>query len=309
MTCSTNPLFSMQPLFNQNILSDTQLQDEIAKTFLYTGASSRMNVVAQQRSEAANMSKILSEALDADCDPLPLGAKHQLDDYPSKPANAKKQRIESSSSIAALGHAHADDPNIPPSTEGISTFHDADVLSGRGGGTNVHPGNRTFRDLINTHRREYLKAKKNDKPAISRAIVKLVRDTGGRFLKKDNKSGLWFEIGDTLAREKTSQALRQRAPEMRRLMLQSEQDQVASRTLSSSQAAAQNQQLQQMILQRQMLQNNFNPLNCNMNLLSGLQNNVHMDQSSFNLRVSQMHKKLQAESEAVGLQSHFFKEL
>jgi len=117
----------------------------------------------------------------------------------------------------------APDP-VDASTEGISTFEENDVLSGRGGGTNVHPGNRNFRDLINLHRRSYLKARKNDKPAISRAIVRAIRESGGRFLKKGNKSDLWFEIGDDAAREKTSQALRQRAPEMRKLLFDSERD-------------------------------------------------------------------------------------
>lgn len=99
-----------------------------------------------------------------------------------------------------------------------------DVLSGRGGGTNVHPGNRNFRDLINLHRRAYLKARKNDKPAISRAIVRSVREHNGRFLKKEEKNGLWVEIGDEAAREKTSQALRQRAPEMRKLLFDTERE-------------------------------------------------------------------------------------
>merc|ERR1739844_485384 len=40
----------------------------------------------------------------------------------------------------------------------------------------------------------------------------------GRFLKKDDESGLWIEIGDDQAREKTSQALRQKAPDFRRQM-------------------------------------------------------------------------------------------
>jgi hypothetical protein len=102
------------------------------------------------------------------------------------------------------------------------------VLSGRGGGTNVHPGNRTFRDLINLHRRAYLKARKNDKPAISRAIVRSIRDATGRFLRKDEKTGLWFEIGDDAAREKTSQALRQRAPEMRKLLFDTEREEARS---------------------------------------------------------------------------------
>ena len=69
-----------------------------------------------------------------------------------------------------------------------------------------------------------MKARKNDKPAISRAIVRSVREKNGRFLKKDEKTGLWFEIGDDAAREKTSQALRQRAPEMRKLLFDTERE-------------------------------------------------------------------------------------
>jgi hypothetical protein len=131
--------------------------------------------------------------------------------------DAKKAKIENGDD--------KDEPEpIPASTEGISSFNDADVLSGRGGGTNVHPGNRSFRDLINMHRRAYLKARKNDKPAISRAIVRSIRDANGRFLRKDEKTGLWFEIGDDAAREKTSQALRQRAPEMRKLLFDTERE-------------------------------------------------------------------------------------
>lgn len=114
---------------------------------------------------------------------------------------------------------------IPPSTEGIKFYSRNDVLCGRGGGTNVHPGNRRFRDLINANRRAYLKSRKNDKPNISRSIVRTVREMNGRFLKKDDELGLWFEIGDNGAREKTSQALRQRAPEMRKILMEDEQRQ------------------------------------------------------------------------------------
>jgi hypothetical protein len=142
--------------------------------------------------------------------------KHKLEDDPGAKEAAKKHKAEAPNSSGEI--------LIPPSKEGLSVFNDNDVLSGRGGGTNVHPGNRNFRDLINLHRRAYLKARKNDKPAISRAIVKSVRDNGGRFLKKDEKTGLWFEVGDDAAREKTSQALRQRAPEMRKLLFDTERE-------------------------------------------------------------------------------------
>mmetsp|Transcript_42964 Transcript_42964/g.103865 ORF Transcript_42964/g.103865 Transcript_42964/m.103865 type:complete len:448 (-) Transcript_42964:222-1565(-) len=119
---------------------------------------------------------------------------------------------------------------IPPGTVGIDVYNDFDVLSGRGGGTNVHGGNRDFRDMINKNRTRYLRAKKNDKPAISRSIVKEIRSRGGRFLKLNNKDKLYYEIGDDQAREKTSQCLRQKAPEIRKLMFEASQQQATDVT-------------------------------------------------------------------------------
>jgi hypothetical protein len=146
---------------------------------------------------------------------------------------------------------------IPAATEGISTYDDNDVLSGRGGGTNVHPGNRNFRDLINLHRRVYLKARKNDKPAMSRAIVRSIRDNNGKFLKKDEDTGLWFEIGDDAAREKTSQALRQRAPEMRKLLFDAELEE--ARMVGTESHPQQQQQQQQQPPQQQQQVHHHQP--------------------------------------------------
>jgi hypothetical protein len=111
---------------------------------------------------------------------------------------------------------------VPPSAEGIKFYSRNDVICGRGGVTNVHPGNRRFRDLVNGNRLAYLKARKNDRPAISRSIVRTIREMNGRFLKKDDRRGVWVEIGDDCAREKTSQALRQRAPEIRKMLFDDE---------------------------------------------------------------------------------------
>lgn len=172
-----------------------------------------------------------------------------VDTDPEEDGSAKKE----SGSEDDLAH-------IPPATEGISTYGENDVLSGRGGGTNVHPGNRNFRDLINLHRRAYLKARKNDKPAISRAIVRAIRESNGKFLKKDEKSGLWYEIGDDAAREKTSQALRQRAPEMRKLLFDAELEEARMAADHSQQQQQQQQQrmmmgMPQMPAQMQMAHN------------------------------------------------------
>lgn len=154
-----------------------------------------------------------------------VGDKRPADDEADEDIESKKARTEIDVPLPEDNKEVDNGPApVPPSKEGLSSFNDNDVLSGRGGGTNVHPGNRNFRDLINLHRRAYLKARKNDKPAISRAIVRSIRETNGRFLKKDEKTGLWFEVGDDAAREKTSQALRQRAPEMRKLLFDTERE-------------------------------------------------------------------------------------
>jgi len=100
----------------------------------------------------------------------------------------------------------------PPSfvhVEYIAELGPEDVLSGRGGATNSYKGNRSFRSLVKKYQPQYLKAKKRDKPAVASIIVELIREKGGRFLRRcDNKhnasgSVLWVDIGDDRAREKT----------------------------------------------------------------------------------------------------------
>lgn len=140
---------------------------------------------------------------------------NDLAESPKSSAPATEPAKKRATSIEA---ARATDPS-----KGMEEVSEHDVLCGRGGATNVHPGNRYFRSLINKFRDQYLRSRKIDKPHISRAIVTEIRNRNGRFLKKDEKLGLWFEIGDDLAREKTSQALRQRAPDHRRRLMVEDQ--------------------------------------------------------------------------------------
>jgi hypothetical protein len=98
-----------------------------------------------------------------------------------------------------------------PTTDHAPT--DFDVLFGRGGLTNAHPGNRRFRDVISLHRPDYIRAIKMDKPAVARRIVRSIRMSAaqpGRFLKKHD-DGQWYDVGDRTAAEKTSQGLRERS--------------------------------------------------------------------------------------------------
>jgi hypothetical protein len=96
-----------------------------------------------------------------------------------------------------------------------------DVLSGRGGATNSHSGNRAFRNLVKEYQERYLRAKKRDKPDVASVVVDVVRKRGGRFLRRTGHTDslgqvLWADIGDDRAREKACQALREGAPEIRR---------------------------------------------------------------------------------------------
>jgi len=96
-----------------------------------------------------------------------------------------------------------------------------DVLCGRGGGTNNHIGNVRFRQLVNGHKLRYLAATKSEKPMVAREVVAIWRNLNppGRFLAqqktKDGKKNVtWKEVGDKKAREKASQCLRERTPDV-----------------------------------------------------------------------------------------------
>jgi hypothetical protein len=105
------------------------------------------------------------------------------------------------------------EPVTPPSDEPlVDSMNDVntyDVLCGRGGGTNSQIGNRRFRKLVQEFQPTYLLARRKEKPLLARTIVLIIRKRGGRFLRKDEDTGALYEVGDTKAEAKTSQALRE----------------------------------------------------------------------------------------------------
>lgn len=92
----------------------------------------------------------------------------------------------------------------------IDTIQEWDVLCGRGGRSNHHPGNKRYRHVVSEmkmmYRRSEAKAIKTD---LSRAIVEHCCNYGGRFIKNDSKSGRYYVLTKAEARKKTSQALRE----------------------------------------------------------------------------------------------------
>jgi hypothetical protein len=96
------------------------------------------------------------------------------------------------------------------------------ISTGRGGGINSHAGNKTFRDWVRERKEAYnLAPSKADKAVVANEVVALVKalDPPGRFLQRDPNSSSnassWIEVDETRALAKTSQALREGAPEIR----------------------------------------------------------------------------------------------
>lgn len=104
----------------------------------------------------------------------------------------------------------------------IMSPHPHDVLCGRGGGINSHPGNQTFRNWVREKKEAYnLAANKIEKAKVSRDVLDQVASLSppGRFLQKEEFPGepgpVWVQIDDIKAMAKTSQALREGAPAIR----------------------------------------------------------------------------------------------
>ena len=88
-----------------------------------------------------------------------------------------------------------------------------DVLLGRGGNNNKYPGNEQLRTFARSEARQYSRSGKLHKSKLSRTLVTRVRqlDPPGRFLKQDQNTKEWVDVGDITAREKASQVLRDAA--------------------------------------------------------------------------------------------------
>lgn len=84
-----------------------------------------------------------------------------------------------------------------------------DVLFGRGGFVNTHPGNIHFRQKAFELRPWYEASTKEEKFNISKVLIESVKGEGNRFLEK-TADGLWHEVSGNGIRKKASQALRER---------------------------------------------------------------------------------------------------
>lgn len=81
-------------------------------------------------------------------------------------------------------------PDGPPIYEPLLE----DVLNGRGAFVNAHKGNQKFRALCFTRKSEFDAANHAAKRRISVEIVDEIMGQPGRFLKRKEEKGPWFEL-------------------------------------------------------------------------------------------------------------------
>jgi len=98
----------------------------------------------------------------------------------------------------------------PEIKEYVNKPTDKDILLGRGGKSNHHLGNKAYRYRVGELRDWYRASEKNAKTDQAQMLVNWVKEQGGRFLKRDAKSGgKWYIVTNLVARRKASQALRE----------------------------------------------------------------------------------------------------
>jgi hypothetical protein len=84
-----------------------------------------------------------------------------------------------------------------------------DVLLGRGRPNQEFPGNVRLAVIIDMHRSQYQSAKRGGKTGTCEEIVSLIKNSGGRFLKRQEGSHhSWVEVSDSVAVEKVSHGFR-----------------------------------------------------------------------------------------------------
>jgi len=99
---------------------------------------------------------------------------------------------------------------IIPDVKEYVEFTETDVLFGRGGRSNHHPGNKAYRDIVTRQQDHYRSCDKNEKTKVAQGIVDHVHnEINGRFLELDKDCQRWFLVPHVVARRKVGQALRE----------------------------------------------------------------------------------------------------
>jgi hypothetical protein len=106
------------------------------------------------------------------------------------------------------------DPLFPTDDQAAATTvtpTDLDILGGRGGAVNIHPGNKRYMELIRHQAEKYGNAADDQKNPLAKSIVQMLQGEGRRFLVPVGQDGGAVSYAEALESDsikKTQTALR-----------------------------------------------------------------------------------------------------
>jgi len=102
-------------------------------------------------------------------------------------------------------------PTKPITLIGEEEITEKDVICERGGKSNRHAGTKRYRGTIERFKPQYQSmTAKTAKTNLSRKIISQIQESGGRFLKKAEKSQKYFILSPIETTKKVSQAMREK---------------------------------------------------------------------------------------------------
>ena len=127
--------------------------------------------------------------------------------------------LHSESTMSSRPQKKSEMNHFLPGGIGIQKPHPHDILSGRGGASNNHMGNKIYRTVCEHNKELYATLPRNEKLPVAVRIVEAVRsrDPPGRFLERKKEDKLWYEVTEKRAVDKTAQALREKVHKAIRL--------------------------------------------------------------------------------------------
>lgn len=175
------------------------------------------NIVGHDLANSKNSSFASHISKTENCDKLALTSFHRVvsDDQ----VIPKESHSNECCSTHIQEISHSSIPQEPHSLEACTKANpnkpimptEMDVLCGRGGGISNRPGNRRFQALVTVHSSRYAHASAGQKREITKAVIETLQnlEPPGRFLKKDDATGFWHDVGMEKAQAKVGQALRE----------------------------------------------------------------------------------------------------
>ena len=179
------------------------------------GSSSATAAVAHRPSAAPAAGVQNNEESGSGDTSLPLlvaAAAMRSEQIVSAPKGSQKGKKQSSSMSSPEAGKKGRKPRkiIPEVKEYVDRYYDNDILFGRGGRSNHHPGNKKYRDLIVETQAHYRSCDKSRKTEVAQNLVDRIKNEfNSRFLELDPETNRWYIVPNIVARRKCGQALRE----------------------------------------------------------------------------------------------------